>query len=85
MSQNLDTVVFDLGNVLIDWDPRYLYRRVFDDDERTEQFLRDVCSMDWIRQSDAGKPMAKCVAELTARHPDEATGTKCYAKAFRGP
>jgi 2-haloacid dehalogenase len=67
-----DTVVFDLGNVLIDWDPRYLYRQIFDDEERVEQFLRDICSPDWIRQSDAGKPLAQCIAELTNQHPHEA-------------
>jgi 2-haloacid dehalogenase len=72
MDATPDTVVFDLGNVLIDWDPRHLYRQIFDDEERMEQFLRDICSPNWIRQSDAGKPMAQCIAELADQHPDEA-------------
>jgi 2-haloacid dehalogenase len=72
VSSSLDTVVFDLGNVLIDWDPRHLYRQVFDDADRMEEFLQDVCSPDWIRQSDAGKPMAQCIAELVDQHPHEA-------------
>ena len=71
MSKQLDTVVFDLGNVLIDWDPRHLYRQVFDDEARVEQFLQDVCTNEWIRQSDAGKPMAECLADLIEEHPHE--------------
>ena len=72
MSKELDTVVFDLGNVLIDWDPRHLYREVFDDIDKMEKFLTEVCSPDWVRQSDAGKPMKECIAELSAKHPDQA-------------
>ena len=72
MNKPLNTVVFDLGNVLIDWDPRHLYRKVFDDTDRMEEFLRDVCSMDWIRQSDAGKPLATCIEKLSLQHPHEA-------------
>ena len=78
LSERPEVVVFDLGNVLIDWDPRYLYRRVFDDSDRMEQFLRDVCSPDWIRQSDAGRPLATLIAELTERHPAEADNIALY-------
>ena len=41
------TVVMDLGGVLIDWNPRYLYRKLFDDDARMEHFLTAVCSQTW--------------------------------------
>jgi 2-haloacid dehalogenase len=78
MNKTVDTVVFDLGNVLIDWDPRHLYRTVFETEERMEQFLQDICSPDWIRQSDAGKPMAECVAELSERHPHEADNISLF-------
>lgn len=66
-------VVFDLGKVLIDWDPRYLYRRHFGADESAmEEFLSSVCTMAWHTRCDAGVPMAENVRELAARHPDKA-------------
>jgi 2-haloacid dehalogenase len=66
----LDTVVFDLGGVLIDWDPRHLYRQLFTDEDEMESFLADVCSMDWHRRFDAGRPIADGIEELVERHPD---------------
>jgi 2-haloacid dehalogenase len=78
MTNRPEVVVFDLGNVLIDWDPRHLYSRIFDDSDRMERFLRDVCSPDWIRQSDAGRPLAELIAELTDRHPREAGNIALY-------
>jgi 2-haloacid dehalogenase len=66
-----DTVVFDIGGVLVDWDPRHLYRDLFDGDEqRMEWFLAEVASPDWNHTMDAGRPRADAVAELVARHPD---------------
>lgn len=65
-------VVFDLGGVLIDWDPRHLYRKLFDDAAAMEHFLAEICSPDWNRGFDAGRPFAEGVAELSARHPDRA-------------
>jgi 2-haloacid dehalogenase len=55
-----DTVIFDLGGVLIDWNPRYLYRKLFDGDEAAmERFLANVCTMAWHTQHDAGAPFAE--------------------------
>ena len=65
-------VVFDIGNVLYDWDPRILYRRLIPDDEALDIFLRDVCSKEWHFQHDAGRPFAETSAELAARFPDHA-------------
>jgi 2-haloacid dehalogenase len=66
-----DTVVFDIGGVLVDWDPRHLYRELFDgDEERMEWFLRTVATAEWNHAMDAGRPRAQAVAELVARHPD---------------
>lgn len=68
----IDAVLFDLGNVLIDWNPRHLYRRLIDDEVRMERFLAEVCNHDWNIQMDGGKPFAQGVAELSRRHPEEA-------------
>ena len=64
-------MIFDIGGVLVDWNPRHLYRALFDGDEAaTEHFLVHVCSHDWNLMQDAGRPFAEGVAELTARFPE---------------
>jgi 2-haloacid dehalogenase len=68
----LDTVVFDLGGVLADWDPRYLYRSLFDDEDAMEVFLATVCTPEWNHAMDAGRDRGEAVAELVAAHPDHA-------------
>ena len=62
-------VVFDVGNVLFTWDPRFLYERLIDDDRALDAFLRDVVTHDWHFQHDAGRPFAETSAELIAEHP----------------
>ena len=58
-------VVFDLGGVLIDWNPRYLYRKIFGADEAAmERFLSEVCTPVWNARLDAGRPFAEGVTEL---------------------
>ena len=77
-STPIDVVVFDLGGVLIDWNPRYLYRRLFDDDAAMERLLTEVCSPEWNEQQDAGRSFAEAVADLIARHPDHAEMIAAY-------
>lgn len=74
----VDVVVFDLGGVLIDWDPRYLYRQLFDDDARMEWFLSEVCSPDWNAEQDGGRTWDEAVAEAQERHPGEAERIAAY-------
>lgn len=62
-------VVFDLGKVLLDWDPRYLYRGMFADEAEMEAFLAEVCTSDWVLEADRGRPFAQGCAELAARFP----------------
>jgi 2-haloacid dehalogenase len=64
------TVVFDLGGVLIDWDPRHLYRRLFVDPAEMESFLAEVTTAEWNAHQDAGRPWAEAVEILAAEHPD---------------
>jgi 2-haloacid dehalogenase len=63
-------VVFDVGNVLYDWHPRYLYARLIDDQAALELFLRDVVTFAWHHQHDEGRPFAETSAELSARFPE---------------
>ena len=64
------TVVFDIGNVLLRWDPRNLYRKVFADEAQMEWFLREVCTTEWNIEQDRGRTWDEAVAHLVERHPD---------------
>jgi len=74
----IKTVVFDLGGVLIDWNPRYLYRKLFNDHAAMEQFLTTVVDSTWNSTLDAGHPFEKGVEELSARHPQHAEMIAAY-------
>ena len=56
--------------MLIDWNPRYLYRTLFDDEAQMEAFLADVTTPEWNGRQDAGRPWAEAIEELALRHPD---------------
>lgn len=70
LHHTIDTVVFDLGNVLIRWNPRMLFRKIFGSDEAAmERFLSEVCNTEWNEQQDAGRPWKEAVAAAVALHP----------------
>jgi len=73
-----DTVVFDLGGVLIDWNPRYLFRQLSDDAAAVERFLAEVCSPEWNEQQDAGRNWAEATAMLIAQQPQHAAWIEAY-------
>ncbi len=62
-------IIFDFGGVLLEWNPRYLYRQVFTDEKEMEYFLAEVCPMAWNLSLDAGKPFAEGVRERQALYP----------------
>ncbi|MEC5386904.1 HAD family phosphatase [Uliginosibacterium sp. H3] len=68
----IDTVVFDLGNVLIPWDIRWLLRKIFDTETAIESFIDEAGIMAWHAQQDAGYPVAQAVAEHSEKHPQHA-------------
>jgi 2-haloacid dehalogenase len=63
-------VVFDLGGVLLDWNPRHLYRTLFADETAMEQFLAEICTPAWHAPHDRGVSTAASCAEIAARHPE---------------
>ena len=68
---NIRAVVFDLGGVVIDWDPKLLYRKVFDGDEaKMEMFLSQICPPDWNERQDGGRSLAAATEERVAAHPE---------------
>jgi 2-haloacid dehalogenase len=69
---SLTSVIFDVGHVLYDWDPRALYARLFDDEQALDAFLGGVATREWHFQHDAGRPFAETSAELSALYPEHA-------------
>ena len=90
MSSDHRVVIFDFGGVLVDWNPRYLYRKLFGDDlAGMERFLTEVCTLEWNARQDAGRPLAEATAELLGRHPEYSELIHAYydrwPEAVRGP
>jgi 2-haloacid dehalogenase len=77
-SPRVSAVVFDLGGVLIDWNPRHLYRTLFDDDEAMEEFLASVTTQEWNTAQDAGRPWSEAVEELATRYPERRALIEAY-------
>lgn len=66
----LKTIVFDLGGVLVDWDPRYVYRTIFDTEEKVEWFVTNICSLEWNEEQDGGRLISEANKILIAQHPE---------------
>ena len=71
-------IVFDLGGVLIDWNPRHLYRKLFDDDAAMEWFLQEVCHHAWNLEQDCGRSFADAIEEAALRHPNQRAMIEAY-------
>lgn len=69
MNSPIQAIIFDFGGVLIEWDPRNLYRRYFDQPHQMEQFLADVNFAQWNALQDKGRPFAEGIAELSSQFP----------------
>jgi 2-haloacid dehalogenase len=65
----IETVIFDLGNVLINWDRKNLYRKIFKDEDKMNYFLDNVATMDWNEQQDAGRLWSVATDILVRQHP----------------
>lgn len=74
----IKNIVFDFGGVLMDWDPRYLYRNVFSDEREMEYFLANVCNMEWNVKQDAGRSFKEATEELLERYPEYTEQIKMY-------
>lgn len=74
----IKAVIFDLGGVLIDWNPRYVYRDIFASEAEMEDFLTNICTPSWNHELDLGKPWDQHISELIAVHPDKADLIRIY-------
>jgi 2-haloacid dehalogenase len=77
---NIKSVVFDIGGVLIDWNPRHLYRKIFKSEEEMERFLSEICTYEWNVQQDGGKTFRVATAELSAKYPEYSDKIAMYFK-----
>jgi 2-haloacid dehalogenase len=73
-------LVFDIGGVLLDWNPRHLYRKLFDDEAEMERFLAEICTLEWHAAHDRGVPYEQSCAELAAAHPEYADFIWAWAR-----
>ena len=79
MTTTIKAIIFDFGNVLLEWNPRLVYRRYFpNDNESMEKFLQEVNFMDWNAQQDKGRTFAEGVAELSKQFPHYADLIQAY-------
>lgn len=79
MASHIKAIIFDFGNVLLEWNPRYVYQRFFPNDpEAMENFLKEVNFADWNLQQDKGRPFAEGVAILSEKFPHYAQLIQAY-------
>jgi HAD superfamily hydrolase (TIGR01509 family) len=76
--RSVDDVVFDIGGVLLDWSPDYLYRELIPDAGQREHFLTRVATPEWNLRQDEGRTWAEAVAELSSLHPEHAEWIEAY-------
>lgn len=78
MQTAISTIIFDLGAVLIDWNPRHLYRKIFSSEEEMETFLQNVCTSDWNEAQDEGRTLAAGTDLLVASFPQHEENIRAY-------
>jgi 2-haloacid dehalogenase len=76
----IDAIIFDLGGVLIDWNPSYVFDKMFEDEEKKKHFFENICTSDWNEKQDAGRPLKEATEELLVKHPE----WKKYIEAYYG-
>jgi len=74
----IKSIIFDLGGVLIDWNPEYLYRKIFSDENEMKKFLQEVCTSDWNEEQDAGRTVAEAANVLVQKFPEQEQNIRAY-------
>lgn len=90
MTYNIDTIIFDLGGVLVDWKPEYLYRKVFNGNEKkVKWFLKNVCTSAWNAEQDGGRTIEEGIKYKIAEFPEHEELIRLYYEQwhqmFSGP
>lgn len=74
----INTIIFDLGAVLIDWNPTYMYRTIFSDEAEMQQFLNNVCTSDWNEEQDAGRSLQEGTELLVKQFPEQEENIRAF-------
>jgi 2-haloacid dehalogenase len=77
-SQKIEMVVFDLGGVLFDWNPRNLFKKIFKSEEKMEHFLTHICNHDWNIQQDRGRLFSEAIKERIEKFPEHENEIRAY-------
>jgi 2-haloacid dehalogenase len=76
--KRINTIIFDLGGVLIDWNPKYVYKTIFQDEKDMDWFFQNVCTFEWNEEQDAGRTIAEATDFLVKKHPDQEANIRAY-------
>jgi len=79
----IKNIVLDLGGVLVDWNPRYLYQKIFQTEEEIDFFLDNICTYTWNLEQDRGRTLAEATAERIEKFPEFETEIKAYYGRWR--
>jgi 2-haloacid dehalogenase len=74
----INTIIFDLGAVLIDWNPHYMYSTLFDDEQEMKNFLATVCTPDWNEEQDAGRSLQEGTEILVKQFPEHEANIRAF-------
>ena len=74
----IDTIVFDLGGVLIDWNPDYVYKKIFNNDADRQWFYDNICTPVWNEEQDAGRLLADATSQLIEKFPEHEANIRTY-------
>ncbi|WP_431199421.1 HAD family hydrolase [Mucilaginibacter sp. P19] len=74
----INTIIFDLGAVLIDWNPHYLYRTLFTDEQEMIDFLANICTSEWNEEQDAGRSLQEGTDLLVAQFPEHEANIRAF-------
>ncbi len=74
----INTIIFDLGNVLINWEPKLLYNKIFESEEQTNHFLENICTLTWNEEQDAGRSLEAGTKALIEEFPQHKTEIEAY-------
>ncbi|MES2061459.1 MAG: HAD family phosphatase [Bacteroidota bacterium] len=74
----INTIIFDLGAVLIDWNPHYLYRNLFNDEQEMKDFLANITTPDWNEEQDAGRSLQEATDMLVQQHPHHEANIRAF-------
>ncbi len=78
MKDKINTIIFDLGAVLIDWNPKYVFTKVFNEEEKMNWFFENICTSEWNEKQDAGRSLKEATAELIAIYPEYEHQVRAY-------